>query len=209
VRFSSLDSSSADYSFVVWGWNARACTPSSVQTASVYPRPGVPDVAVSMVQSGDAWDASVTLTGGAQYRIQRVDASGAPVGSDVAYSGSGFPRSLVGGSFGEVLRFRVQACSTWSTVVLCGDWSAPSAAPEASLTFDLDPDPQLVGDTFGWVNPPANGGLPASFACGRTGSPDVVAAVGTTCTVPAAGAGAPWLEVTVSGHSYTVSGSKG
>ncbi|ARJ05080.1 fibronectin type III [Cnuibacter physcomitrellae] len=209
VRFASLDASSADYSVVVWGWNAAGCTPSAVQTVSVYPRPGVPTATVTMVQDGSTWDAYVSVSGdGSRYRIQRVDDGGAPVGDPADFSGAGFPRALVGGAFGDVLRFRLQACSVWSTVQLCGDWSTPYAAPEPSLTFDLDPDPQLVGDTFSWVNPPANGGLPAAFVCGRSGSAATATATGPTCTVPP-GDGAPWLEVTVAGHSYTVSGSKG
>ncbi|WP_378146047.1 Ig-like domain-containing protein [Cnuibacter sp. UC19_7] len=209
VRFASLDSSSADYSVVVWGWNAAGCTPSAVQTVSVYPRPGVPSASTTMVQDGSTRDAYVTVSGdGSRFRIQRVDASGAPVGDPADFSGAGFPRTLIGGAFGEVLRFRLQACSVWSTVQLCGDWSGPFAAPEPSLTFDLDPDPQLIGDTFSWVNPPANGSLAATFLCGRSGSTATAAAAGTTCTAPP-GVGAPWLEVTVAGHSYTVSGSKG
>lgn len=209
VRFAALDSSSADYSVVVWGWNAAGCTASTVQTVSVYPRPGVPSASVTMVQDGSTWDAFVSAGGDAtRYRIQRVDGSGAPVGDPVDFSGAGLPRALVGGAFGEVLRFRLQACSVWSTVQLCGDWSSPFAAPEPSLTFDLDPDAQLVGDTFSWVNPPSNGSLPASFVCGRSGSSSTAAAAGSTCTAPP-GEGAPWLEVTVAGHPYTVSGSKG
>jgi hypothetical protein len=214
--FGDLDPSNPDYSFVVWGYNAGGCTASAVVTASVFPAPDAPtagDVALRMTQTGTTVDVRVTVTppssSARHYEIRQVNASGTPVSAPVSFSGDGYPRTLTGGSFGETYRFIIQACNVWAGTDVCSPYSAAFAAPEPSLTFDMNPAPVYAAGGWAWTNAPQNGSLTASFTCGtrETDPADATHASGAnTCASPGVAPGDAALNVTIGEWSYQYRG---
>lgn len=205
ASFAGLTDQDTRYNFVVWGYNRAGCVSSAVVSVTPYPSPGpVTSVDGAMAFNGDVWDFRVgSVTPRAdRYLLQRLDDAGIPVGSQVKFSGSGFPRILTGGATGSVYRFEVTACSIWPLVQACG---APLVveAPEPSVSLQIDglAYSSALGQ-FSWTNPPANGTYRSSFSCGESadsGASGVL--VGTTCTLPAPAANTDvWIEISVNGR---------
>ncbi|TDW29150.1 hypothetical protein EDD25_0834 [Cryobacterium psychrophilum] len=203
AQFEGLSGNNGRYSFVVWGYNRAGCAVSQVASAVIRADPaGAPLVTGTMRSHGTAWDYQVTagvVVGADRYELRSADGTGAIV----AFSGTGWPRELLGGAFGDTVSVEIRACNVWGG---CGPWAAPATAPEASIT-------RVVGGVaydaatgrFSWTNDPPNGSIPASYACSvreTTGEP-TSADSSNTCTVPGApAAGTVRLTVTVNTHSY-------
>ncbi|QJU53247.1 Ig-like domain-containing protein [Herbiconiux sp. KACC 21604] len=214
--FSGLGEIDTGYSFVVWGYNAAGCTASAIATAVATPSPGRVDaaaVSMEMADSGDTVDVRVLSApapgplADPRYRVQRVDAGGAPLGRPVAFTLGGFPRQLTGGDFGENYRFVITACSTWGGTEVCGPASEPVTAPGPSLTFDFGVEPVYSGGVWSWPNGPANGAIVARYFCGGPGAPPAQSetagtATATSCTpaAPAPAVGDAWLLVAIGDH---------
>ena len=205
VSFAGLTEMDTRYNFVVWGYNRAGCVASAVVSLTPYPSPGaVTAVDGAMAFNGDVWDYRVNSVAprADRYLVQRLDDTGTPVGSQVDFRGSGFPRSLTGGAEGSVYRFQVTACSVWPLVEACGP-ALTVAAPEPSLSLEIDglAYSSALGQ-FSWTNPPANGTFRATFSCG-VGADSLASGVfvGTTCTLaqPAA-ASEVWIEISVNGR---------
>jgi hypothetical protein len=205
ASFAGLTDQDTRYNFVVWGYNRAGCVSSAVVSVTPYPSPGpVTSVDGAMAFNGDVWDFRVgSVTPRAdRYLLHCLDDAGIPVGSQVKFSGSGFPRILTGGAAGSVYRFEVTACSLWPLVQACG---APLVveAPEPSVSLQIDglAYSSALGQ-FSWTNPPANGTYRASFSCGASadsGASGIL--VGTTCTLPAPAADTDvWIEISVNGR---------
>ncbi|MFC5929055.1 Ig-like domain-containing protein [Cryobacterium melibiosiphilum] len=203
------------YSFVVWGYNQAGCAVTAVTTVSVSPVPGeITSVQGTMELRGQAPDAIARdyhLTGVegagsvASYYELRNAGSGRDRGERLGSNGDGWPRELLGDSFGETVDFELRACNAAG---ICGAWSDSFRAPEASVSlavrgvaYDAD------AGVFSWTNAPDNGAdHPATFECSANANPAGTleeADSDNTCTLaePAA-AGGVTLTVTVDGTSY-------
>lgn len=220
--FSGLTAVDTKYPFVVWGYNAAGCTPSSVVSAVTVPSPGEVDtsridssmVRVQQEAVVDLQLRSVPTTSpvaAPRYWVQQLDASGAPVGAAQSFTPGGFPRAVTGGSFGETYRYAVRVCDLASGTEVCTPYSAPLTAPEPSLTFAFDTQPVYDGTSWSWLADPPNGTLVPLYSCGAASAgqpvPDAGAATATTCT-PAdpAPRGDAWLHLSLGGYSFVYVG---
>ncbi|WP_022884208.1 Ig-like domain-containing protein [Glaciibacter superstes] len=203
-KFTNLTTTGATYYFVVWGYNGAACVNSPVTERVVLrPAPGpVEGVEGSMANRGQAWDYQVTgVSGGfSSYRIRKV----ADTGDGAQFSGSGWPREILGLPFGAAAQFQLRGCTFWGS---CGDWTT-FTADEASVDLTVtgvayDPATGVVS----WTNGPANPGMVADYRCFALDAPDAVGTAvdgATTCTVPGPypTTGTVRLSVTVDGQSF-------
>ena len=165
LAFENLLAANATYDFIVWGYNRAGCAHTPVATVRVRQAPGtVTDVRGAMEPRDDARDFHVTgvspSAGIDHYNIRAADGTG----PTVRFDGEGWPRELLGRPFGQAVSFQLQACAPWGS---CGAWSAPSTAPEESVTFAVT---GLAYDeaegVFSWTNGPDNGPLlQASYRC--------------------------------------------
>ncbi len=212
--FDSLLADNGRYYFVVWGYNRAGCAPTAVASVLVRPAPGpVTDVQSTMAARGDARDLRVDgispSAGIRDYRLRAVDSSGRVVpNSEVVFGGAGWPRELLGLSFGAAVQYQVRACSAWGS---CGPWSGTFTAPEASVSFTVtglayDPATGIIS----WTNGPENNGLPVAYSCSVPGDAAVSprdADTPNTCTfgtdAPPPPAGTVRLTVTVNNQSHT------
>jgi large repetitive protein len=204
VKFDKLDTSRGEFYFVVWGYNQAGCAKTAVATAIVSPAPGpVELVEPAMEWHGDAWDyhvRGVRQAGGADY-YQIREAEGA---TPQRFSGEGWPLQILNLRYGEVVKFDVQACTTWGG---CGPWTTYSGTEE-SLTFTVGGlKYDAMTGIFSWTNGPKNGSLAATYTCfanadpqktGTATDPQTVCAIGGTLP-----AGQAQLIVTVRGHDYS------
>ncbi len=211
VVFDKLLADNGRYFFVVWGYNRAGCAPTAVASVLVRPAPGdIGSVTSPMAMTGDSWDLRIDQispsAGVDHYNVRGVDGAGNPMPwTDVTFPTTQWPRAPLGFSFGQVVRFQVQACTAWGS---CGTWSGTyPATPEPSLSFTVDGlvyTPET--GVFSWTNGPSNKGLPASYECLVPGDPSVTPVTGhaTTCILPSPQpAGTVRLTVTVNGHSFS------
>ncbi|MET0933838.1 MAG: Ig-like domain-containing protein [Mycetocola sp.] len=200
TTFTGLNAADTAYSFVVWGYNRAGCAPTEVRSATLRPSPP----AVTAINGDMRWTndentvrdyyiSSVT-PGGYSYEIRTPDGSWQP------FDGSGYPRQLLGGSYGEAAAFEVRTVSQYGDLRLYGgairgDAPSPSVTlvPEG-LNYAAD-----VG-TWTWTGDPPNGGIAAGYACGAVNDPAITGIAGpNSCTLSALPAdGQTWLDVTVS-----------
>ncbi|WP_350347123.1 Ig-like domain-containing protein [Agromyces sp. G08B096] len=208
VQFSGTSVESAQYSFVVWGYNRAGCSHTEVAAVVVRPAPGpVGGVASDMAwQSETTFDRYVSGVQGSASTVQIVatDRRGVHLGEPRTFSGTGWLRELLGRPFGETAYFQVRSCAVWGS---CGPWSETIPGGESpSLTFAV-PGRTWNEQTgsWSWAGPPANGGLPASFRCGVEGDEWGRHAQGSgSCQVPGARPGdRVWLDVEVAGVTAT------
>ncbi|WP_166785785.1 MULTISPECIES: fibronectin type III domain-containing protein [Cryobacterium] len=214
VVFDNLLTDNGRYYFVVWGYNAAGCAPTTVASVLVRPAPGpVTDVQSTMAARADAWDLRIDgispSTGIRDYRMRAVNSAGNPVpASDRTFGGTGWPRELLGLPFGDVVRYQVSACTDWGS---CGPWSGTFTAPEASVSFTVTGlGYNAATGVISWTNGPNNNGLPADYRCSVPGDASVpprAADSPNTCSFGTDGApppaGSVRLTVTVNNQSYT------
>ncbi|MDH6236474.1 Ig-like domain-containing protein [Cryobacterium sp. CG_9.6] len=203
AQFEGLSGNNGRYSFVVWGYNRAGCAVSEVASAVIRPDPATaPIVTGTMRARGTAWDYQIsasTVVGADRFELRAADGTG----DVVPFSGTGWPRELLGGAFGEVVSAQVRGCNAWGG---CGPWSASATAAEASVTLDVAGVAyDAATGQFSWSNDPPNGTLTASYTCSVRDTVDEPTAADSlnTCTVPdAPAAGTVRLTVTVNTHSY-------
>jgi hypothetical protein len=199
--FDNLTNEDATYHFVVWGYNGAGCRATDVAEAVVRPLPPAPSARVGM-----EWSESDTVR---DYFVSSVSPSGFSYqisvpgsGNWVGFSGSGYPRQLLGLGFGQPVSFELRACNTWGNQA-CGPATGYTAdEPSVTLTpAGLVYEEALA--TWSWAASPDNGPLPATYACGAVTDPAVTGTwTGNTCVLSAHPAdGQVWLDVTVNGHT--------
>jgi hypothetical protein len=193
----------SEYRFVVWGFNRAGCATTETVSATLRPTPpAVTSISGEMRWTDgqrNVWDyyiSSVT-PGGYSYEIR---STSIPNGNWQPFSGSGYPRDILGGSFGDVVSVHVRACSQWGELRVCGDPSEPQAAPSPSISLipaGLNYSAEL--GSWSWTGDPPNGTYRATYACGSVADPTIGGTAGpnscTLATVPADGQA--WLDVTV------------
>ncbi|MBG6239491.1 hypothetical protein IWX78_002478 [Mycetocola sp. CAN_C7] len=195
ATFTGLVGADASYYFIVWGYNRAGCVSTEISGVTLRPTPP----AVSAINGGMVWaDAAETVR---DYLVTSVSPGGysfeirSPDGAWQAFDGSGFPRQLLGGAFGDATSFEVRACSPWA----CG---APLAQTAPSPSISLVPE-GLVYDsasaTWTWTGNPPNGSFGAEYACGAVSEPANVGVAGPNfcALVSVPGDGRAFLDVTV------------
>ena len=209
ASFADLGSLNGRYSFVVWGYNRAGCVASEVASVSLRADPATaPVVQGAMDWRGDAWDYRITgvsaVPGATGFQLKAAG-SADPVGPGPGnpFTGAGWPRELLGGSFGSVVSVQVRGCNDWGG---CGPWSTAATAPEASVSLTVGGiryDPAL--GQFSWTSDPQNAGAAATYTCEVRGA-DVAptpADSPRSCTLPGAPpADTVRLTVTVNTHRY-------
>jgi hypothetical protein len=199
TTFTGLDAADTSYYFVVWGYNRAGCAATEVRSAT--PRPTPP--AVTAINGGMVWtDAEKNVR---DYYISSVAPAGysyeirSPGGEWHPFDGSGYPRELLGGAFGEAVSFEVRTVSQYGDVRLFGQ-AMRQDAPSPSIT--LIPDGLSYAADIGtwtWTGNPPNGGIAAAYACGAVNDPAITGTAGpNSCTLSAPPAdGQAWLDVSV------------
>lgn len=198
ARFTGLDAADTSYSFVVWGFNRAGCAATDVRTATLRPTPP----AVSAISGEMTWTTedrevrdyyiSSVAPAGYRYEIRT------PGGAWQAFDGSGYPRQLLGGSYGETVAFEVRTVSQYGDLRLYGE-AMRQDAPSPSIT--LVPDGlDYAADVFTWTwtGDPPNGPFGAVYACGVGDAPASGVGGPNSCTlgdVPVGGQ--VWLDVSV------------
>jgi hypothetical protein len=199
TTFTGLTDPDGTYRFVVWGFNRAGCV--STETVSATLRPTPPPV--TAVPGDMVWtDAAETEL---DYLVRAVEPAGygyeirSPEGEWRAFDGSGYPRQLLGGAFGDAVSFEVRACSQWGDLRLCGTALAQSA-PSPSITL-VPAGLSYAADlaTWTWTGDPPNGALGVEYACGSVTDPAIPGTAGpNSCTLGTLPAdGQAWLDVTV------------
>jgi hypothetical protein len=199
--FSNLTNEDSAYHFVVWGYNGAGCKASNVAEAVVRPLPPAPSVRADMFwsESDATLDYLVSSVGPAGFSYQ-ISVPGS--GNWVPFSGSGYPRALLGIPYGQTVSVELRACNVWGNLA-CGP-STVSTASEPSVTLtptSLVYDETLL--TWSWAADPDNGALPATYQCGAVNDPALTGVwTGNTCVLSGAPLdGQVWLDVTVNGHT--------
>ncbi|MET4639132.1 Ig-like domain-containing protein [Mycetocola sp. 2940] len=199
TTFAGLDAADTAYSFVVWGHNRAGCVATEVRSATLRPSPP----AVTAIQGDMVWTDEQEDT--RDYYISSVAPAGygyeirSPGGAWQPFDGSGFPRQLLGGGFGETVSFEVRTVSQYGDLRLFGGALAGSA-PTPSIT--LVPDGLSYAAevaTWTWTGDPPNGGIAAAYSCGAANDPAITGTAGpNSCTLSALPAdGQAWLDVSV------------
>jgi hypothetical protein len=199
TTFTGLEAVDTSYHFVVWGYNRAGCVATEVVSATLRTTPP----AVTEISGRMIWtDTTETVF---DFFIDSVSPNGhsyeirSPGGTWQSFDGSGYPRQLLGGSFGDAVSFEVRTVRQYGDLRLYGEPRA-GTAPSPSLTL-VPEGLSYAADVFTWTwtgNPP-NGSYGAEYTCGAVADAAIVGVAGpNSCTLSAAPAdGQVWLDVTV------------
>ena len=199
TTFTGLNDPDATYRFVVWGYNRAGCVATETVSATLRPTPPAVTAAPGdMVWTDDAQNVRDYLVrsvepGGYSYEIR------SPGGEWRAFDGSGYPRQVLGGAFGDAVSFEVRACSEWGDLRLCGS-ALSQSAPAPSITLIPEGRSYAVDvATWTWTGDPPNGAYGAEYACGSVSDPAITGVAGLNSCILSAlpAAGQVWLDVTV------------
>ncbi|SFN34042.1 Ig-like domain-containing protein [Mycetocola miduiensis] len=187
------------YRFVVWGFNRAGCAATETVSATLRPTPPAATAVSGEMRwtngQQNVWDyyiSSVT-PGGYSYEIRT------PGGTWQTFDGSGYPRELLGASFGAAVAFEVRTVSQYGDLRVVGQgFSGTAPSPSISLVpAGLDYAADLA--SWSWTGNPPNGDYGAEYACGSVSDPAIAGVAGpnscTLATVPVEGQA--WLDVTV------------
>ncbi|WP_411721867.1 Ig-like domain-containing protein [Mycetocola sp.] len=199
TTFTGLDAADTPYYFVVWGYNRAGCAATEVRSATLRTTPP----AVTAISGDMVWtDASESVR---DYYISSVAPAGysyeirTPGGTWQPFDGSGYPRQLLGGPYGEAVSFEVRTVSQYGNLRLYGG-ALRGDAPSPSITLvpaGLSYAAEVA--TWTWTGDPPNGPFAAAYACGAVNDPAITGTAGpNSCTLSALPAnGQAWLDVSV------------
>ncbi|GHD42307.1 fibronectin type III domain-containing protein [Mycetocola manganoxydans] len=207
TTFTDLTAADGSYRFVVWGFNKAGCVATETVSATLRPTPPPVTDIVGAMQWTDSTETvrdyfvSAVNPGGYSYEIR------SPGGEWQPFSGSGYPRQILGAPFGQPVSFEVRAVSQYGDLRLSGS-ALDRTAPAPSITL-IPEGRSYSGDTATWTwtgNPP-NGAYAASYSCGAVNDATIEGTAGTnSCILSAPPAdGQAWLNVTVTvnGETFT------